>query len=154
MISFLSLIYSRDQSERNYTQNDRGYKAVASGIKLDLEEGRITQNQANQRYKDLEAKLKHSGVRGPRDNSILTHFEKLGVNDLDNIKKSLLENGITDVQMESVLGGMIRMLSSMKSDPNRFILNSRIKKYFRDNCGLNSNQIDYIEKLSMQIIQQ
>jgi hypothetical protein len=152
LVPIISLLLSQNQFKTNSNQNDRGYKNHALRIEAAVKQGDITRKQADQRYRDLEERLRSSGKRGTRSNDISLHFKRLGINNLEKIKKNLLENGIKESQLEVVLGGMIRVVHAMKKDPHEFVLNSRIIQYFKDDCGLDSNQIDYIEKLSIQIL--
>ena len=44
------------------------------------------------------------------------YYNELGINNLDRIKKGLLNNGISERQIEPVLRGMIRLIMSVKAD--------------------------------------
>ena len=152
LVPIISLLLSQNQFKTNSNQNDRGYKYHSIRIEAAVKQGDITRDQADQRYRDLEERLRSSGGRGARSNDISSHFKRLGINNLEKIEKNLLQNGIEESQLEAVLGGMIRVVHRMKKNQNSFVLNSRIIQYFKDECGLDSNQIDYIEKLSFQIL--
>jgi len=147
VFSLFSLIFSQ-----NYSKED-GYKQYSKRIEEAVSQGKITREQANERYRGLEKRLKISGKRGPRSNEISMRFERLGINNLDKIKTNLINEGVTDLQMESVLGGMIRVIHAAKKNRDEFIFNPKMQRYFQNDCGLSSTQIDYIKELSIDLVQ-
>lgn len=151
IIPITSLLISQNQPKTNLNENEGGYKDHALRIEAAVERGEISRDQANQRYQYLENRLRSNGVRGPRSNDISNHFKILGINDLGKIKENLLQNGIKELELESVLGGMIRVVHEMNKHQNKVISNPRLTKYFKEDCGLNSDQVDYIRKICIQI---
>ena len=151
IIPITSLLISQNQPKTNLNENEGGYKDHALRIEAAVERGEISRDQANQRYRYLENRLRSNGVRGPRSNDISNHFKILGINDLGEIKENLLQNGVKELKLESVLGGMIRVIQAMNENQNKFVFNPRIIKYFKEDCGLDSNQVDYIRKVCIQI---
>ena len=81
------------------------------------------------------------------------HYNRLGVNNLDRIKKGLLNNGITDNQLDAVLRGMIRLIQGAKADGNNFEMNPRMQIYFQDRIGLNQEQVQHVMDSSVRIAQ-
>ena len=81
------------------------------------------------------------------------HYNRLGVNNLDRIKKGLLNNGITDSQLDAVLRGMIRLIQGVKADGNNFEMNPRMQIYFQDRIGLNQEQFQHVMDVSLRITQ-
>lgn len=79
------------------------------------------------------------------------HYTKLGVNNLDRIKKGLLNNGISERQLDPVLRGMIRLIKGAKVDGNNFEMNPRMKIYFERRIGLNQKQFQYVKDTSVRI---
>ena len=151
IISITSLLISQNQPKTNLNDNEGVYKDHARRIEAAVESGKISRDQASQRYRYLENRLRSNGVRGPRGNDISNHFKILGINDLDKIKEDLLQNGINELKLEAVLGGMIRVVHEMKKNQNKISFKPRLEKYFKEDCGLNSDQIDYIRKICVQI---
>ena len=151
IILITSLLISQNQPKANLNENEGGYRDHALRIEAAVERGEISRDQANQRYQYLENRLRSNGVRGPRSNDLSNHFEILGINNLGKIKEDLLQNGIDELKLESVLGGMIRVIQAMNENQNKFVFNPRITKYFKEDCGLDSNQVDYIRKVCIQI---
>ena len=151
IIPITSLLISQNQPKTNLNENEGGYKDHALRIEAAVERGEISRDQANQRYQYLENRLRSNGVRGPRSNDISNHFKILGINDLGEIKENLLQNGVKELKLESVLGGIIRVIQAMNENQNKFVFNPRIIKYFKEDCGLDSNQVDYIRKVCIQI---
>ena len=81
------------------------------------------------------------------------HYNRLGVNNLDRIKKGLLNNGITDNQLDAVLRGMIRLIQGAKAEGNNFEMNPRMQIYFQDRIGLNQEQVQHVMDSSVRISQ-
>ena len=151
IIPITSLLISQNQPKTNFNDNEGGYKDHALRIEAAVESGEISRDQASQRYRYLENRLRSNGVRGPRSNDISNHFKILGINDLGKIKENLLQNGIDELKLETVLGGMIRVVHEMKKKQNKVFLNTRLTKYFKEDCGLNSDQVDYVIKICVEI---
>ena len=128
-----------------------GYQRASKRIEEAVRQGQITREQANERYRNLEQRLQNQGKRGQRSNNIAFHFEKLGIKNIDNIKLKLKNQGVTDTHIESVLGGMIRVVHAAKNEGNEFVLNPRIKTYFQNECGLSPNQIEFIRNFSIEL---
>tara|TARA_X000001036_G_C20398734_1_gene691857 strand:- start:208 stop:687 length:480 start_codon:yes stop_codon:yes gene_type:complete len=151
ILPIISLLLSQKHSKTNLNENEGSYKDHALRIEAAVERGEISRDQASQRYRYLENRLRSNGLRGPRSNDLSNHFEILGINNLGKIKEDLLQNGIDELKVESVLGGMIRVIQAMNENQNKFVSNPRIIKYFKEDCGLDSNQVDYIRKVCIQI---
>ena len=79
------------------------------------------------------------------------HYNELGVKNLEQIKIGLLNNGILKHQIDPVLRGMIRLIKSAQVEENKLEINQRIKIYFERRIGLNQEQIDYVESMSIRI---
>jgi len=149
IFSLFSIIYSQ-----SHDYEHGGYEESSFRIEAAVDRGDITREQANERYKILEKTLKKNGKRGPRTNSLRTHFERLGVKkDLDEIKDGLMKKGILDYQIESVLSGMVRIIHGVKKNRDGFTFGPRMKVYFQNQCGLNSDQIEYVQKTSLELLE-
>ena len=132
--------------------SQQGYDDYSKRIEEAVNQGKITREQANDRYRGLEERLRNSGKRGPRSNDLSIRFERLGINNLDKIKNNLKNEGVTSLQMESVLGGLLRIIYAVKETNNGpFIFDSRIERYFQNDCGLSYTQIDYIKNLLIEL---
>ena len=79
------------------------------------------------------------------------HYEDLGINNLDRIKKGLLNNGISETQLDRVLRGMIRLIKIAKVDGQSSEMNPRMKIYFERRVGLNQEQIQNVMDISVRI---
>ena len=79
------------------------------------------------------------------------HYTELGVNNLDRIKKGLLNNGISERQLDPVLRGMLRLIKGAKVDGKNFEMNPRMKIYFERRIGLNQEQIQNVMDISVRI---
>ena len=79
------------------------------------------------------------------------HYEDLGVKNLDRIKKGLLNNGISESQIDLVLRGMIRLIKIAKVDGQIYEMNPRMKIYFERRIGLSQKQIQDVKDMSLRI---
>ena len=79
------------------------------------------------------------------------HYNELGVKNLERIKKGLLNNGISEGQIDPVLRGMIRLIKSAKVDGKNFEMNPRMEIYFERRIGLNQEQIQNVMDISVRI---
>ena len=79
------------------------------------------------------------------------HYNELGVKNLERIKIGLLNNGILKHQIDPVLRGMIRVIKGAQVEEDKLEINPRMKVYFERRIGLNQEQIDYVESISIRI---
>ena len=133
-------------------------------IEIAVEKGLITPEQARERYAGFRKKMEHRNDENlgvgrmninklEQNTELEKHYNKLGVNNLDRIKKGLLNNGITDNQLDAVLRGMIRLIQGAKADGNNFEMNPRMQIYFQDRIGLNQEQVQHVMDSSVRIAQ-
>ena len=133
-------------------------------IEIAVEQGLITPEQARERYAGFRKRMGHrndknlgSGRmnlnRSEQNTELAGHFKKLGISDLNRIKNGLLDNGITDSQLDGVLGGMVRLIHGAKADGENFEMNPRIQTYLQDRIGLNQEQVLYVMDVSVRIAQ-
>ena len=139
-------------------------------IEIAVEQGLITPEQARERYAGFRKRMGHradyydyndenlgSGRmnlnKREQNTELAAHFKKLGISDLNRIKNGLLDNGITDSQLDAVLGGMVRLIHGSKADGKDFEMNPRLQVYFQDRIGLNQEQVLYVMDVSVRIAQ-
>ena len=133
-------------------------------IEIAVEQGLITPEQARERYAGFRKRMEHrngenlgSGRmnlnRREQNTELAAHFKKLGISDLNRIKNGLLDNGITDSQLDAVLGGMVRLIHGFNADVEDFEMNPRLQVYFQDRIGLNQEQVLYVMDASVKIAQ-
>ena len=145
--------------------NDKAlWEGFQRRIEIAVEQGLITPEQARERYAGFRKRMGHrndenlgSGRmnlnRREQNTELAAHFKKLGISDLNRIKNGLLENGITDSQLDAVLGGMVRLIHGSKADGKNFEMNPRLQVYFQDRIGLNQEQVLYVMDVSVRIAQ-
>ena len=133
-------------------------------IEIAVEKGLITPEQARERYAGFRKRMEHrndenlgSGRmnlnRSEQNTELAARYKKLGISDLNRIKNGLLDNGITDSQLDAVLGGMVRLIHGSKADGKDFEMNPRLQVYFQDRIGLNQEQVLYVMDVSVRIAQ-
>jgi hypothetical protein len=133
-------------------------------IEIAVEQGLITPEQARERYAGFRKRMGHRNDknlgrgrmnlnRREQNTELAGHFKKLGISDLNRIKNGLLDNGITDSQLDGVLGGMVRLIHGAKADGENFEMNPRIQTYLQDRIGLNQEQVLYVMDVSVRIAQ-
>ena len=132
-------------------QNSLEKADIRERIETAVERGEITREQADERYAEFRKRMNLN--KREQNTELEKHYNKLGVNNLDRIKKGLLNNGITDNQLDAVLRGMIRLIHGAKADGNNFEMNPRMQIYFQDRIGLNQEQVLYVMDASVRIAQ-
>ena len=132
-------------------QNSSEKAGVRERIETAVEQGLITREQADERYSEFRKRMNLN--KREQNTELEKHYNKLGVNNLDRIKKGLLNNGITDNQLDAVLRGMIRLIQGSKADGNNFEMNPRMQIYFQDRIGLNQEQVQHVMDSSVRIAQ-
>ena len=132
-------------------QNSSEKAGVRERIETAVEQGLITREQADERYAEFRKRMNLN--KREQNTELEKHYNKLGVNNLDRIKKGLLNNGITDNQLDAVLRGMIRLIHGAKADGNNFEMNPRTQIYFQDRIGLNQEQVQHVMDSSVRIAQ-
>ena len=132
-------------------QNSSEKAGVRERIETAVEQGLITREQADERYAEFRKRMNLN--KREQNTELEKHYNKLGVNNLDRIKKGLLNNGITDNQLDAVLRGMIRLIQGAKADGNNFEMNPRMQIYFQDRIGLNQEQVQHVMDSSVRIAQ-
>ena len=130
-------------------QNSSEKAGVRERIETAVEQGLITREQADERYSEFRKRMNLN--KREQNTELEKHYNKLGVNNLDRIKKGLLNNGITDNQLDAVLRGMIRLIHGAKADGNNFEMNPRMQIYFQDRIGLNQEQVQHVMDSSVRI---
>ena len=105
----------------------------------------MTQEQARESYAGFRRRMAMHGT------DIVGHYKKLGISDLNRIKNGLMKNGISDNQIDAVLGGMLRVIHAAKSEGDNFEMNPRIQSYFQDRIGLTQDQTQYVKDISIRI---
>jgi len=133
-------------------------------IEIAVEQGLITPEQARERYAGFRKRMEHRNDENlgsgrmnlnkrEQNTELAAHFKKLGISDLNRIKNGLLDNGITDSQLDAVLGGMVRLIHGSKADGKDFEMNTELQVYFQDTIGLNQEQVLYVMDVSVRIAQ-
>ena len=115
-------------------------------IKAAVAKGQITEEEAR-------AKLAEINKEGDRKAGIEGHFNKFGVTDetLTRVRNHLQENGVTDKQIEPVLGGMLRVIHAVLSKGEDFELDPRLRGYFEKEVGLTDKQVELVERVSRRV---
>jgi len=137
------------------SQSSPQKEGIRERIETAVEQGLITREQADERYAKYRERLSQPNDvtpnRSEQKTELLTHYKRLGVNNLSQIKKSLSNNGIPDNELDAVLRGMIRLIHVARADGNNYEMNPRMKTYFEDRVGLDPKQVQYVMALSARI---
>ena len=138
-----------------FSQTSSQKGGVRDRIETAVDQGLITREQADERYAKYRERLSQPNDvtpnRSEQKTELLTHYKRLGVNNLSQIKKSLSNNGIPDNELDAVLRGMIRLIHVARADGNNYEMNPRMKTYFEDRVGLDPKQVQYVMDLSLRI---
>ena len=139
------VIVAQNSLEKSRVEDRAKWVGVRERIEGAVERGEITREQADERYAGFRRRM---AMRG---SDIVGHYEKLGISDLNSIKNGLMKNGISDNQIDAVLGGMLRVIHAAKSEGDNFEMNPRIQSYFQDRIGLTQDQTQYVKDISIRI---
>jgi len=118
-------------------------------LKVGVEKGIITQEQADERYEAFKKK----DVSPDDKHDIPKRYIRLGVetDELNRIKTKLKDSGITDDQLDLVLTAMIRMIHVVKSQGKEIDFSPRFQTYFENKVGLNDLQIQVVKGISRRV---
>ena len=146
LLLYLPLVIVAQNSLENSRIEDRAiWEGFQRRIEGAIERGEMTQEQARESYAGFRRRMAMHGT------DIVGHYEKLGISDLNRIKNGLMKNGISDNQIDAVLGGMLRVIHAAKSEGDNFEMNPRIQSYFQDRIGLTQDQTQYVKDISIRI---
>ena len=145
------VLLAQNSLEKSRLEDRAKWVGVQERIEGAVERGEITREQADERYAEFRKRMNLN--KREQNTELEKHYNKLGVNNLDRIKKGLLNNGITDNQLDAVLRGMIRLIHGAKADGNNFEMNPRMQIYFQDRIGLNQEQVQHVMDSSVRIAQ-
>jgi len=129
--------FEMDMRLRDYLVNEMGLTKE----QIDLVQG-------------LARRILHAMEEDKSAEGLVGHYERMGVSleTLGRLKKALAKAGVKDRQMEGTLGGMIRVVHEMKSEGEKYEMDPRLRKYFRDELGLTGKQIELVEGLSRRLL--
>ena len=139
------VIVAQNSLEKSRVEDRAKWVGVRERIEGAVERGEITREQADERYAEFRRRM------AMRDTDIVGHYEKLGIKDLNRIKNALMKNGISDGQLDAVLGGMLRVIHAAKAEGDNFEMNPRVQAYFQDRIGLAQDQTQYVKDISIRI---
>ena len=133
-----------DKAQKRPTANQLRERLI-----IGVEKGRITQEQADQRY---EAFMQNESNTDDKPD-IETRYIRLGVetDELNRIKTKLKDSGITADQLDLVLVAMIRMIHVAKNQGTEIDFSARFQTYFENKVGLNNLQIQVVKGLSRRV---
>ena len=139
------VLLAQNSLEKSRVEDRAKWVGVRERIEGAVERGEITREQADERYAEFRRRM------AMRDTDIVGHYEKLGIKDLNRIKNALMKNGISDGQLDAVLGGMLRVIHAAKAEGDNFEMNPRVQAYFQDRIGLTQDQTQYVKDISIRI---
>ena len=139
------VIVAQNSLEKSRVEDRAKWVGVRERIEGAVERGEITREQADERYAEFRRRM------AMRDTDIVGHYEKLGIKDLNRIKNALMKNGISNSQLDAVLGGMLRVIHAAKAEGDNFEMNPRVQAYFQDRIGLTQDQTQYVKDISIRI---
>ena len=139
------VLLAQNSLEKSRVEDRAKWVGVRERIEGAVERGEITREQADERYAEFRRRM------AMRDTDLVGHYEKLGIKDLNRIKNALMKNGISDDQLDAVLGGMLRVIHAAKAEGDNFEMNPRVQAYFQDRIGLTQDQTQYVKDISIRI---
>ena len=146
----LLLIAQRSSSVRGQSPDMIEWVKLREKIEKAVERGDITREDADKTYSQYRSRM--SGIKHVRQDPVIeNHFKDLGVDDLNELKNDMLDEGIPGPQLDAILGGMLRLVHAARIDGANFKMNPRIEAYFKDRLELADPQIDYLMDVARRI---
>ena len=105
--------------------------------------GQLDRIEADKEYSNFRAMMNGRRIEY-KDPILEKHFKKYGIENVSNLKNTLLDEGIPVNKLEAVLGGMLRLMHVARLDESNFRINPRYEVYFKERVGLNNRQVDQI----------
>ena len=134
-----------------YLQRIQEIEAAVKAGKMSRKDGDRAMIETRQAMEEL---ARRSGVtERNHDEGLVGHYKRMGVSieTLGAFKKVLADTGVTDRQMESALGGMLRVIHEMKTEGDNYEMDPGMAQYLKDNLGLTSKQIELVEGIAVRI---
>ena len=139
------VIVAQNSLESSKIEDKAIWERFQRRIEGAVERGEMTQEQARESYDGFRRRMAMRGT------DIVGHYNKLGISDLNRIKNALIKSGISDNQLDAVLGGMLRIIHPAKAEGYNFEMNPRLQSYFQDRIGLTKDQTQYVKDISIRI---
>lgn len=116
-----------------------------------IKKGEITEKQAQQKYSKFRVML--LGKQAGKDDHVLEmHFNKLGLDNVNQLKNELMDHRISVYQLNAVLGGILRLGNFLKLGGKNEKMPKRLRVYFKDRLGLTNSELKYIMKTTKKIV--
>ena len=125
--------------------------ATIEQIESLVSKGEMTRREADNRYVYY---LQNNLNRLKKKETVIKkQFREVGVYDLDKIRNEMLIMDFPVEKIEASLGGMLRVIHSMKKEKDKYEISPRIESYFKERLELRNFHINYIIKKSKRISQ-
>ena len=124
--TLLLIILSSLLIGQNQTGRERTPEMVKVRLKKAVNDGKITQEQADQRYKSFLSR---------------NDYQQKSLNDA---KLLLEENKFSPIEVEKILSVMPRVIYLKNNEHNKNNSKDRLINYFKTEIGLNDEQIEFI----------
>lgn len=123
---FLLMILTSLLIGQNQTGRERTPEMVKVRLKKAVKDGKITQEQADQRYKSFLSR---------------NDYQQKSLNDA---KLLLEQNQFSSIEVEKILRVMPRVIYLKNNEHNKNNSKDRLINYFKTEIGLNDEQIEFI----------
>ena len=147
IVAFIPLIiFSRNGSIIKYGVFD---PAVIISIEKEVQDSALTRDEADAKYiKFLKSNIHRLENK---ETVINSHFKKVGVDNLDQLRNEMLDEKFPVEKIEATLGGMLRIIKAMKKKGSQYEMSPRLNSYFKIRLGLKNFHVNYIIKKSRKI---
>jgi len=131
---------------------DEGWADFKKRVNENVTNDLITRSDAESLFSGYRSNY---GVRDFRqeehDKVMQKHFLRHGVKNIGALKNKLFDAGIKTEELDSVLGGLLKMTNSVKKEGRKFKINDRMKSYFIDRLNLNKKQVNYLIYIALKL---
>lgn len=138
--------------EQIHPSKDEAWEDFKERVNQYVSNGSINRSEAEYLFSGFRVNYGITDFRKEKhDNVMQEHFYKFGVKDIGSLKNKLFDAGIKTEELDSVLGGLLRITNSVKIEGNNFKINDRMKSYFFKRLNLDKKQVNYLIYIALKL---
>ena len=138
--------------EQIHPSKDEAWEDFKERVNQYVSNGSINRSEAEYLFSGFRVNYGITDFRKEKhDNVMQEHFYKFGVKNVGSLKNKLFDAGIKTEELDSVLGGLLRITNSVKIEGNNFKINNRMKSYFIDRLNLDKKQVNYLIYIALKL---
>ena len=138
--------------EQIHPSKDEAWEDFKERVNQYVSNGSINRSEAEYLFSGFRVNYGITDFRKEKhDNVMQEHFHKFGVKNVGSLKNKLFDAGIKTEELDSVLGGLLRITNSVKIEGNNFKINDKMKSYFFKRLNLDKKQVNYLIYIALKL---